>query len=117
MDSLLEQLAAEIRELKKELLPVSNTLPIATALIRLGRSDSPNTWRKWRNERKTNDLGIPLTKGFHWTDIGGCNLKLREVEAWLANDPSQWDELVQWRKSMVKAERIRTSQALSAKTQ
>ena len=117
MDSLLKQLAAEIRELKKELLPVSNTLPIATALIRLGRSDSPNTGRKWRNEQKADDLGIPLTKGFHWTDIGGCNLKLREVEGWLANDPSQWDELVQWRKSIAKAEKVRTSQALLEKTQ
>jgi hypothetical protein len=117
MDSVLEQLTAEIRELKRDLLPASNTLPIATALIRLGRSDSPDTWRKWRNQQKTNSLGIPLTKGFHWTEIGGVNLKLREVEGWLGNDPNQWDELIQWRKAIAKAEKIRTNQALSVKTQ
>jgi hypothetical protein len=35
MDSLLKQLATEIRELKKDLLPVSNTLPIAILLTTL----------------------------------------------------------------------------------
>lgn len=114
--SEIELLIAEIKELKQNLIPMPNTLPIAEALKRLGRTDSPNTWRKWRSEGKTNGRGIPLTYGFHWTDIGGVNLKMREIEAWLADDPSQWDELVQWQKAIAKSEKIKTNLASLART-
>lgn len=46
--SEIELLIAEIKELKQNLTPMPNTLPIAEALKRLGRTDSPNTWRKWQ---------------------------------------------------------------------
>ena len=107
LETQIEQLTAEVRELKRVLRPLSNCVPLEVLTFYLKGHIGKSTWQKRRNNQELNGVGIPFTKGFHWTEIAGINYKLKECEAWLLDDPAQWDEMVAWRKQLQKIERMR----------
>jgi hypothetical protein len=103
LETQIEQLTAALREMR----PLSNCVPLEVLTFYLKGHTGKSTWQKRRSNQEVNGIGIPFTKGFHWTEIGGINYRLRECEAWLLDDPAQWDEMAAWRKQIQKIERMR----------
>lgn len=108
LEAQIEQLTAEFRELKREIKPLSNCVPLEVLTFYLKeKSIGKTTWQSRRNNQEVNGIGIPFTKGFHWTNNKVIKYKLRECEMWLLDDPNQWDEMIAWRKQIQKIERMR----------
>lgn len=98
-----------MREIKALQDLAKNHLSCKEAAYRLGRGYS--TVSLWRSQCPTNRLGIPFTKGFHWTDEGKITYFYDRCDAWLKNKPEQYDEFVEFRRYVFKISKSKISLA------
>ncbi len=97
----LQDLFAAIKSLEQKLEDAQgNNLCVKQIAKRLGRGVS--TINKWRSQCPTNTLGIPFTENFHWTNQDGIIYFSDRCNAWLRNEPSQYEEFLEFRQKVFK---------------
>jgi|GEM_PF-3981155 hypothetical protein len=121
MNTEFTDLLKEIKELKELALLHSKQLeaikakedpkipPIQKLAAALDKGES--TIRSWMRQQKKNNLGIPFTKDFHYTDESGLNFNIHRCQDWLLCEVDQVEQFTQWRKKILKLEKSRTNRA------
>lgn len=106
----LNDLLTAIKSLEQRLEDAqSNNLSVKQIAKQLGRGIS--TINKWRSECPVNSLGIPFSENFHWTNQDGIIYFSDRCNAWLRNEPSQYDEFLEFRQKVFKISKTKTSRA------